>query len=136
MYSEKELKLNALRRYLKEYCNSTWNNIAEDGEFFVTENGKYLVLSDEEAQERAIEKLKETISECDSSVLSQYTGLSEETFLELEDNDEEILNLVTKSGRLEEFAEDVIEDTGRGFFLDSCDGLEIEVGGYYMYLVS
>lgn len=106
----------------KEYSHSEAIRKAFDGEKVAdtreleeTEDGEYLVLTDEEADERARESLDNYIEEC---VLSQIP----DNLVEYFDTDQ--------------FAEDALRNDGRGVSLASYDSEEFEVEGFYIYRIN
>lgn len=106
------------------------------------DDGDYLVLTDAEADE-ADEAAKEYILEslwafnysflcAHSKVISE---IPEKEFKEMQGNLCESFNSAIKAmiDDIDYFVEDAIASDGRGHFLSSYDGQEIEQDGFYIY---
>jgi hypothetical protein len=101
----------------------------------------YLVLTDEEADEKATEYIRDSLWAFNAEFLASYTNLPEEMFMAVQDQCEKandaILRCVEKMGSVEDFALQAIAADGRGHFLSRYDGREDEeeVNGitYYIY---
>ena len=99
----------------------------------VMDKEDYLILTDEEADEKAAECVKESIWAFNASFLSGETGIDEEVFTAIQKNDRcesnnpAILSLVEANGGLDSFIENAISADGRGSFLTTYDGNEIEI---------
>jgi len=102
----------------------------------------YLVLEDDEADEKATEYIKDSLWAFTPSFLSERTGLDEEVFKAIQDNgkcesnNDTILNLVEKLDNLDDFVQAAISADGRGHFMSSYDGNENEetVNGTTFYI--
>lgn len=120
---------------LEEYITEdSWTEHSFDGE-----GGTYLVLSDSEADDAALEYVKTSLWAFNASFLAEHTELPEEVFTALqgrsEDANDTFLTLVEKccDGGLEAFTAAAISADGRGHFLAQYDGHEIEVGEWFIY---
>lgn len=90
-----------------------------------------LILTDDEADRRATENIRESVWAFETSFLNSYMpeGVDAADFDEFRKEKCEGANaalLALIGDRFEEFASDAIEADGRGHFLSSWDGAEIE----------
>lgn len=104
---------------------------------FEAEGSTYLVLTDEEADEKAREYILDSLWAFNADFLASNTGLPAEVFTALqdkcEDANETFKTLIEKCGDLDEFVSEAISSDGRGHFMNSYDGQENELGDYYIY---
>jgi hypothetical protein len=108
------------------------------------DDGEYLVLTDDEADERAREYIEESLWAFNASFMFGMTGLSEKIFIALsqqyEDANDAILDLVRSTCGIDSLVEAAIAADGRGHFLSSYDGeeneIEYEGESYYIYRVN
>jgi len=102
---------------------------------------EYLVLTDEEADEKAMDYIKDSLwafnanfilSECelDQSGAGSLRTMQEKS---CESANDFILSLVEGTCGLDEFADSAISADGRGHFIATYDGEEIEQGEYFIY---
>jgi hypothetical protein len=126
------------------YC---FNNLTEVEEYDDDDyNNDYLVLTDEEADEKAKEYIKETLWAFNASFIAGEVDLDEEIIQAIHDNgkcegnNDTIYNLIQKLGDFDSFVEEAIRADGRGHFMSSYDGNENEeeVNGttYYIYRIN
>jgi hypothetical protein len=112
-----------------------------DGAEFKAEGAEYLVLTDKEAEGEMIEYVRESawafnasfiLSECglDYSGIDSLKSMQEKS---CESANDFILSLIKKTCGLESFASAAEGADGRGHFLSSYDGEELESGGYFIY---
>ena len=102
----------------------------------------YICLTDEEADEKAAEYIKESLWAFNASFLSEQTGLDAEIFEAIqangkcEDNNDTIYNTINKLGDMEDFIQAAISADGRGHFMNTYDGREDEetVNGETFYI--
>jgi len=101
----------------------------------------YLVcLDDDEADEVAADRIKDSLWAFNASFLSVKTGLDALVFEALqdrcEDSNDAIETIVNGSCGLDSFVADAISADGRGHFIGSYDGVENEysTGSGYAYL--
>lgn len=105
---------------------------------YETEFGDYLVLTDEEADERAEEYILDSVWAFNAKFIIQNSDLpceAEEmikSFQEskCEDANETILALISDK---DDFVKQAISADGRGHFMNSYDGEENEQDSYYIY---
>jgi len=123
-------KLKALAAFLE--------TDTEDAERFEKD---YLVLTDEEANEKTKEYIKESLwafnanfilSECGLD-LSGTESLKEMQQKVCESANDFILSLIEKTCGLDKFVKSAIMADGRGHFLSTYDGEEVEQGEYFIY---
>lgn len=111
-----------------------------DGEFSI--NGfDYLVLTEEEADEKVAEYVEDSLWAFSPSFLSSVTGVDSEVFEAIQANDrcegnnDAIMSILDATDTsICETAEEAIRWDGRGHFLSQYDGQEIEIyadGEYY-----
>lgn len=127
------------------YCSNNLTAVEEyDTDSY---NNDYLVLTDEEADEKAAEYIKDSLWAFNASFLACETGFPIEVFTALQDQcegaNDAIFNLVdgNKSDTdIDSFIESAISADGRGHFMSSYDGNENEenVNGttYYIYSIN
>ncbi len=104
----------------------------------------YLVLTDEEADERCTEYIKEALWTFNASFLAGETGIDEEVFTRLaegyDSSNEAIESIINANGGMDSFVEAAIGADGRGHFLASYDHNENEAiyngTTYYIYRVN
>lgn len=102
----------------------------------------YLVLTDDEADEKAKEDILESLWAFNASFIAYHTDLDEEVIQAIQDNGKcesnngTIHNLIKKLGDLDDFVSDAISEDGRGHFMSSYDGNENEetVNGTTFYI--
>lgn len=123
------------------YCQ---NNLTEVEEYDENNyNNDYLVLTDEEADEKAKEDIKDSLWAFNASFIANQIDLDEEVIQAIHDNgkcesnNDTIYNLINKLGDFDNFCSEAISSDGRGHFMSSYDGNENEetVNGttYYIY---
>jgi len=132
-------KIEALAKFLN--IEETEIKNGYDNNNFETEQGEFLVLTDEEAEDKTSEEIKELLWAfntdfiLDHSNLENYTEKTLKAFQtmqsELCENANEIVKAIIID--LDEFISDAVEADGRGHFLSGYDGEEIEEGEYYIY---
>lgn len=105
-------------------------------------DGTYLVLTDDEADEKVYEYITENVWAFTPSFLSSYTGFDEEVFKVLQENCNEDANDAIRSliQDFDEFVGDAVRTDGRGHFLATYDFNEYDVTvndtTYYIYRVN
>ena len=118
-------------------CDVEWGSTQNDHIFIDGE--EWLVLDDDEATERAEERIKEGLWSFNTSWLAKSTDFPEKVFKVLqedcEDSRENIETLIEATCGLEDFVNSTIEAYGRGSFISSYDNEEVEVSvdGVYHY---
>jgi len=130
----KNERIKALSEFLEikeEEIEATY-----DEETFEAEGNEYLVLTDEEADQRASDYIKETVWAFNSWFLADHmpAGISDEVIKILQEKCEganEGLKAMIED--IDEFVVDAISADGRGHFMSSYDGEEHEHGNYFIY---
>jgi hypothetical protein len=122
-------KIEALAKHLGED-----NDEAEH----LIDREDYLVLTDEEADEKAKENIKQSAWAFNASFLADFTDLPEEVFTAMQDkcesSNDTVLKLIERSeGGFDRFVEEAIDADGRGHFMNSYDGKEAEEGKFFIY---
>lgn len=115
----------------------------EDAQTLVDDES-YLVLTDEEANERCTEHIKETLWAFNASFLAGETGIDEEVFTRLaegyESSNPAFEAIINANGGMDSFVEAAIGADGRGHFLAGYDHNENKVTyngtTYYIYRVN
>jgi len=129
-------KIKALSKYLGEDKDEIEETKWDTLEFG---NQEYLVLTDDEADQRAADYIKESIWTFNSNFLLYYLpeGIDENTIKiiqeKCEDANEPLKNMIVD---LDQFVEDAISADGRGHFLAGYDGNEYEQDKYFIYRVN
>lgn len=99
-----------------------------DNSSFELGNQEYLVLTDDEADERVKEYIEESIWAFSPWFLASHTGLDEEIIKHLQDKcegaNDALLNAIKD---INDFVSDAISCDGRGHFISSYDGHEYEL---------
>ena len=111
-----------------------------NGEFSI-DGTDYLVLTEDEAYEKVYDYIQDSLWAFSANFLSSVTDLPEEVFEILsekcEGGNDAILRIVEKTCGMNWLVEEAIRWDGRGHFIDSYDGQEIEVSAdgelYYCY---
>lgn len=114
-----------------------------DENLFEFENQEYLVLTDEEANERTKEYISDTVWAFNTDFIIQhsstldYDKASEQVIRAIQDlyenGNEAIKKLIDD---FDEFVENAISADGRGHFISGYDGEENEEGGFYIYRIN
>ena len=129
-------KIEALFNLTLGYSIIDEEEISTDGKTFWTVDGDFLVLTEEEAEEMVVDYIEQSASYFNADFLAQMTELPEEIFPHLVDQNEAVARLIEKTCGLDEFVAEAIRWDGRGHFLSSYDGeeLEVEVDGQWFYI--
>lgn len=121
------------KRVLAQYLSVDVEDIEESGwddRQFSLGRSEYLVLTDDEADEKAEEYIEDSVWAFNAWFLADETGLPEKAFAALselcEDANEPILDMIKQTCGVERFVEDAISADGRGHFLSNYDGEESE----------
>ncbi len=130
--SEEEKKIHALAVAIDVSTEEAATLIADSD---------YYVLTDEEADNMAQEYIEDSLWAFNASVIVEVCNLDSsleemiETFCEekCEEANEAIKSLICNCSDIDDFAERAIELDGRGHFLSSYDGIEIEQDEYFVY---
>ena len=108
------------------------------------EDGAYLVLTDEEADEKAKESIIDSLWAFNASFILSECGLDlsgEESLKEMQESvcegaQDFIYSLIDKTCGIDSFVESAISADGRGHFLASYDFEENEEGNYFIYRIN
>jgi hypothetical protein len=112
---------------IRSYGNSTFEN----------GNREYLVLTDEEADERAKDYIEDSIWAFNSWFLSKHTGLDEDIISHLQDKCEGANDVLLNAIKdINAFIDEAIGVDGRGHFMCSYDGCEYDLNGFYIYRIN
>ena len=113
-----------------EWCNENLTEVEPYDED--NHRNDYLVLTDEEADEKAKKYILDSLWAFNASFIAYHTDLDEEVIQAIHDNgkcesnNDTIHNLIKKLGNIDGFVSDAISTDGRGHFLSSYDGCENE----------
>ena len=72
-------KVRALQNHL-DLNDDEVNNITFNGDEFLHDDREYLILTDDEAEEKATDYIRESVWAFNSSFLSSHTGIDEDVF--------------------------------------------------------
>ena len=137
METKEITKEQAIANYLGVDIDELQNGYDESN--FVSGNAEYMILTDKEADGVATEYIRQSLWAFNSSFLSSETGLPIEVFEAIQANDKcESNNDVIEQciNDMDSFIEAAISADGRGHFMSSYDGEEIEQDGYYIYRIN
>ncbi len=131
-----EKKIEALAKYLGEDAEDITQSKYDECTFDVGSR-EYLVMTDDEADEKAAEQIKDSAWAFNSSFLASYCDLPEEVFTAMQGKCEGANDAITKliersEGGMDGFIEEAISADGRGHFLNTYDGNEDEAGEFYV----
>ena len=104
------------------------------------ESGDYLVLTDEEADDQCKDYIKESLWAFNADFLESETGIPADMFKAAQDKcegaNDAFLQIIERSDGLDSFVESAVSADGRGHFMSSYDGEEIEtqIDGQYLYI--
>jgi hypothetical protein len=135
-----EQRKNALAKFLE--CDPDDVTVSDfDDCQFDAEGKEWLVLTDNEATEKAREYIDDSLWAFNSSFLAGYTGLDEKVFTALSDgcesSNDAVRSLIVGTGHdLDDFADEAISADGRGHFLNTYDGEENEQGEFFIYRIN
>jgi hypothetical protein len=136
-------RIHALAKHLQ--CDASDISKASYGDnVYEAEGDEYLVLTEDEANELAAERIKESLWAFNAEFISSHTkhGLDDDQIEALKqmqgklcENANSIVEALIED--LDHFIEDAIRSDGRGHFISSYDGEEYEVGEkiieFYIY---
>lgn len=139
IYKNNTEKFAALAKHLGcEVDEISQSNYEEEG--FEASGGDYLVLTDDEADERATHEIRESLWAFNAEFIASHStnGWSDEYVKslskmqgELCESANPIIEALIKD--LDHFIADAISSDGRGHFLAGYDHNEIEAGRYFIY---
>lgn len=107
-------------------------------------NQEYLVLTDEEADKKVADEIRETLWAFNPSFILDHSVIAEnyndkvsialgKMLVELCEGANELVFAIIED--IDDFVEDAVMSDGRGHFLADYDGYEHEQGNYYIYRV-
>lgn len=114
-------------------------------EVFSNGREQYAVGTDSEADEACFKNIKDSAWAFNANFICSYCDLPQELIEAIENMQKEkcessndtILALIEKTqGGLQGFVDEAISADGRGHFLSSYDGDEIELSGFYAYRIN
>jgi len=120
---------------LKKHTDCEYSEITKEGKttYFIG-NQEYLVLTDEEAQKRCEEDIKQSIWAFNSSFLSFHTGINEDIIKSVQEHYEGSNDMLLNSIKdIEKFINEAIASDGRGHFISYYDGHEHEENDLFIY---
>jgi hypothetical protein len=133
----------ALAKHLGADPEDISESIQGDFTFDDDDGGEWLVLTDEEANDRAAAYIEESLWAFDADFLSDFTpegiGAGEIRAIRgdrCEDANGALLALVKVGRGMKALVEDAIDADGRGHFMGNYDGREHESEGYYLYRIN
>ena len=137
MKSVKISKEEALAKFLE--CET--EEINETNYCFEYGSQEYLVLTDEEAEEKTKENILDSIWAFNKSFLDSHSEaiseIDEKTFAVIQERCESVNKaILSMIDDKEDFVSDAISCDGRGHFLSVYDGVENEQDGYYIYRIN
>lgn len=136
--TDTEARIAALAVHLE--CDVDDISEASYGEnTFDAEGGEYMVLTDDEADQRAADYIKDSLWAFNASFLSGETGIDESVFEAIQNNGKCESNndaIASCIDDIDSFVESAISADGRGHFMSSYDGEENEEGEYFIYRVN
>ncbi len=132
-------RVSALAKFLElkksEYCEIEQST--HDETSFEYGRAEYLVLTDDEADDKARDYIADLLWAFNASFLASETGFDEIIFTALQSKcegaNDSFRSLVDKSCGLDSFAESAVSADGRGHFLAQYDGDENESGKFFIY---
>lgn len=142
MNNTKTSKQEALAKFL-DVDSDLFVESRYDESLFESGSREYLVLTDEEADERAADYIKQSLWAFNPEFIASHTSvdLSKRAIMALakmqselcEDANDLVEALISD---LDEFIKDAIGADGRGHFLNTYDGYENEEGDFFIYRIN
>lgn len=132
-------RIQALGKYL-DLNNEDLRMIEENGDYLSFDDREFLVLTDDEAEEKAKDYIRDSVWAFNPSFLASHAkdGVEEDVFKCLsekcESSNDAVLSLIDD---FDDFVGDAISSDGRGHFISQYDGHENieEINGteYFIY---
>lgn len=126
--------------YTKEELQSIKISEGYDENIFEVENQEYMILNDEEADEKTKENINDSVWAFNADFIIEHSDVldfdeASETVVKAigemcENGNEAMKKLISD---MDEFVTDAISADGRGHFLNTYDGNEYEADNYYIY---
>ena len=130
---------------LAEFLGVKENEVEENswGTYSTISSDEYLVLTDEEADEKAYSEIEESLWAFNAEFIIEMCGLNSgvESLRTMQKNSCEDCNdfiraIIKGTCGMECFVESAIESDGRGHFISYYDGEENEQGKYFIYRIN
>lgn len=103
-------------------------------------DGEYLVLTDDEADQKAADYIRESVWAFNSDFIASHCpdGIDEDHITTMwvdrgEDCNDATIALIEAGNGMEGFIDDAIGADGRGHFLNTYDGEEYDEGDFFIY---
>lgn len=117
------------------------NLVGDTFDTLETAVGEYEVFTEEEANERTYEYIKDTLWAFEPHFMEEVTGVSHIVFKSLsglyEEANEAVYSLVENTCGMDTLVQEAIDADGRGHFIGHYDGEEIETEtGLFLYRVN
>lgn len=131
-----------LADFLEEKDLFEFSDSSYDGKTIEFGGQEYLVLTDEEADEKAAEYIRDTVWAFNHWFLSDHMPgrLSEKAIVAMQEDcegaNDDLVELIEAGSGMEEFVQDAIQADGRGHFISHYDGEEHEYEDYLIYRVN
>lgn len=130
-------KQEALAKFLGCKKNEVEQSKYDDNSFEYGSQ-EYLVLTDEEADEKAKEYILDSVWAFNADFLASHAkeGIDSDVIQSIQENEKCEGNNKVLTALLDDvdhFVDDAIKSDGRGHFMNSYDGEENEQGKYYIY---
>lgn len=115
------------------------DDVVINDEFIRCGRSEWIIASDELASKKVKDFIKDSLWAFKTSFLSSMTGHDEEEIklFASEFENDTLIKIVEYSCGLENFVNEAIKADGRGHFLSTYDGVEVELktddGVYYLY---
>ena len=124
---QEDPRVIALSKYLDLALEP--NITYESNDIYSFDGEEYMILTDDEADEKVAEYIKDSVWAFNPSFLSSHSDIDEGVFKLLQDKCESANEAVLKLIKdFDKFVEDAVGTDGRGHFLSSYDGEENEIG--------
>lgn len=131
--------LNARMKALANFLGANGVSYNESTGIFNTCDKEYYVFTDDEANKRVEEYIKETLWAFNPKFIHDMILINERMIRvivnEYEDANETIKKLIIATCGMDRFIQKAIEYDGRGHFINTWDGEENEQDGYFIYRI-
>tara|TARA_B100000282_G_scaffold290972_1_gene262617 strand:- start:525 stop:929 length:405 start_codon:yes stop_codon:yes gene_type:complete len=127
-------KVEAVAEFMELNEIGKANITHQDDHYYTYGNEEYMVLTDDEADDKVAEYIKETVWAFNPDFLASHSGIDREVFEKLQDSCETANDAIFKLIKdFNKFVQEAIATDGRGHFLSGYDGNENEQGDFYLY---
>lgn len=131
--------LNARMKALANFLGANGVSYNESTGIFNTCDKEYYVFTDDEANKRVEEYIKETLWAFNPKFIHDMTNIDERMIRvivnECENSNEVIEKLIIATCGIDRFIQKAVECDGRGHFINTWDGEENEEDGYLIYRI-